>query len=561
MNIRKWLLILPVIALILTCGTAEAEVQLSQLFCDHMVLQRDMKVPVWGWAEPGEEIAVSIDKQLKTGKADEAGKWLVRLDPMQLGAPRTMTVKGRNNSLVVHDILLGEVWLCSGQSNMAWLLRQAKDGQKEVAAAHYPEIRFFNVPNAMDSKAPLERLQNDNPVVQTNYCNWRPCSPDTAKEFSAVAYFFGRDIHRSLRAPVGLINNSVGGSPIVAWISHSALMADPDFKVVAHYFDGLANYVENTPEGKKALEIRSAEYDARQAELRASGKPALWPPKYLGPVKSWGFGCSLFNALINPLLPYGIRGVVWYQGEAEWQWMYEYRGIFPVMIKDWRSRWGQGDFPFLFVQLPNWSNSTPEPDSGAGGWATIRESQLLTLKIPNTAMAVTIDVGEAANIHPSDKQDVGERLSLAARGVVYGEKIVYSGPLYREMKVEGNSIRLYFDHIGSGLMVGKKIALPTTEDKEGKLKQFAIAGEDNKWVWGDARIDMNTVLVSSPAVSKPKAVRYAWANNPEGCNLYNKEGLPASPFRTDETKPGPQTEMGSFYKSKMEKGFSLSPKE
>ncbi len=517
-----------------------------------------MQVPVWGWAEAGEKITVSIDQQTKTCTADPAGKWMVRLDPMETGTPRKMTVKGKSGALEITDILLGEVWLCSGQSNMAWPLKQAMNGQQEVAEAIYPEIRLFDVPNAMDSKVPLERLQNNNPIVQKNYCIWRPCSPDTAKDFSAVAYFFGRDLHQALHVPVGLINNSVGGSPIVAWISHSALMADSDFKVVAQYFDGLAHYVENTPKGKRDLEARSAEYDAKQAEARAKDKPPLWPPKYLGPVKSWGFGCSLFNALINPLIPYGMRGAVWYQGEAEWQWMYEYRGIFPVLIKDWRSRWGQGAFPFLFVQLPNWSNPSPEPDSG--GWALIRESQLATLKLPNTGMAVTIDVGEAASIHPIDKQDVGERLSLAARGVVHGEKIVYSGPIYREMKVEGHSIRLSFDHVGSGLMVGKKSALqPTVEDQAGPLKRFAIAGEDNKWVWGDARIDKNTVVVSSPAVPKPVAVRYAWANNPEGCNLYNKDGLPASPFRTDTTQPGPSTQMGAFYKSKLEKGFSLTP--
>ncbi|MCX7047088.1 MAG: sialate O-acetylesterase [Candidatus Sumerlaeota bacterium] len=553
-----------------TGAQAFAALELSTLFCDHMVMQRGMKVPVWGWAEAGEEITVSITQQpkvgeeitvsiaqqTKTGTANAAGKWMVRLDPMETGAPRKMTVKGKTGSREVNDILLGEVWVCSGQSNMAWPLKQAKNGAQEVAGANYPEIRLFDVPNAMAAKGPIERLQNSNPIVAKNFCVWRPCSPDTAKDFSAVAYFFGRDLHQAMHIPVGLISNSVGGSPIVAWISHDALMADPDFKSVAQYYDGLANYVENTPKGKKDLQDRSAEYDAKQAALKAAGKPALWPPKYPGPAQSYGFGCTLFNALTNPLIPYGIRGVVWYQGEAEWQWMYEYRGIFPVLIKDWRNRWGQGDFPFLFVQLPNWSNATPEPDSG--GWASIRESQLLTLKLPNTAMAVTIDVGEAASIHPVNKQDVGQRLSLAARAVAYNEKIVYSGPIYRGMKIEGAAIRLTFDHVGSGLMIGKKAALqPAAEDKEGKLKRFAIAGEDMKFVWADAVIDKDTVVVSSPAVPNPVAVRYAWANNPEGCNLYNKEGLPASPFRTDESKPAPP--MGAFYKAKLEKPFALSP--
>lgn len=533
-----------------------AAVETASVFTDHMVLQRRIVVPVWGWAEPGEDITVAIDQQVKTAKADQAGRWMVRLDPMEAGEPRTMSVTGRSGSLQFADILLGEVWVCSGQSNMAWPLKQALNGKQEVAAANDPELRLFNVPNAMNATGPQDRLANDNPNTRMDYCLWRPCSPESASEFSAVAYFMGRDLRQALHVPVGLISNAVGGSPIAAWISHPALMADADFKAVAQYYDGLANYVEKTPEGRKDLADRRAEYDARQAELRASGKPPLWPQTYADPMHAWGFGCSLFNALTNPLIPYAIRGVVWYQGEAEWQWMESYRGILPILIKDWRGRWGQGDFPFLIVQLPNWSKPSPEPD--AGGWATLREGQLLTLKIPNTAMAVTIDVGEAESIHPLDKQDVGGRLALAARGVVYGEKIVYSGPVYRGMKIEGNAIRLSFAQVGSGLMVGRKLPLQaTSEDTAGKLRRFAIAGEDGKWVWGEAVIDRDEVVVSSPNVPKPVAVRYAWANNPDGCNLYNKEGLPASPFRTDETTPAPP--MAGLFKDRLAKPFALPP--
>jgi sialate O-acetylesterase len=546
--------VLATIVLALGYCCAHAEVQLTALFSDHMVMQRRIPVPVWGWAEPGEEITVSISNQRKVARANAAGKWMVRLDPMETGAPRRMTVKGKTQAVEINDILLGEVWVASGQSNMSWPLKQAQDGQKEVADANYPEIRLFFIPNDMAPKGPRERLPATNPLV--NYENrWQSSSPEAAKDFSAVAYFFGRDIHRALHVPVGLISNAVGGSPIEAWISRDAFMADADFKVVAEYYDGLVNYVENTSAGKKEIADLSAQYDAMQAEARANGKPELWPPKYPGPLQSWGLGSTLYNALIHPLIPYAIRGVIWYQGEAQWQRMYEYRGIFPLLIRDWRSRWGQGAFPFLYVQLANWAQANPQPDSG--GNALIREAQLLALKVPNTAMAVAIDIGDAASIHPANKQDVGARLALAARGVAYGEKIVFSGPIYREMKIEGNSIRLYFNNVGRGLMVGKKNGREhTLEDKEGKLKRFAIAGEDMKFVWADAIIDKGAVVVSSPSVLKPIAVRYAWASNPDGCNLYNKDGLPASPFRTDESKPTP---MGAFFKSILEKGFSLQP--
>lgn len=546
--------LLAAVLLALACCSIGAQERLSQLFSDHMVMQRGMPVPVWGWAEPGETITVSIDAQTKVAVANAAGKWMVRLDPMQTGAPRKMTVKGRVETTEVNDILLGEVWLASGQSNMAWPLKQSVNGAQEVGNSEYPEIRLFNVPNALAPKAPAERLPAGNPLVKDMNA-WLPASPATTGEFSAVGYFFARGLYKSLNVPIGIIANAAGGSPIEAWISHDAYMGDPSFKVVGDYYDGLANHVENTAEGKREFAEMSAQYEARQTALRAAGKPALWPPRYRGPLETGNFGSTLFNALINPLVPYAIRGVIWYQGEAQWQRMYEYRGIFPLLIKDWRGRWGQGDFPFLYVQLPNWSQPNPDPDSG--GWALLREAQLLSLKVPHTAMAVTIDVGETASIHPVDKQDVGQRLALAARGSAYGEKITYSGPIYRGMTIEGSTIRVAFDHIGQGLMVGKKIGLEAAfEDKGAKLNRFSIAGEDMKFVWADAVIDKGTVIVSSPAVDRPVAVRYAWSNNPAGCNLYNKDGLPASPFRTDESKP---EVMGDFFRKKIKKGFTLYP--
>ena len=542
--------------LALACCGVGAQERLSQLFSDHMVMQRGMRVPVWGWAEPGETITVSIDAQTQVAVANAAGKWMVRLDPMQTGAPRQMTVKSRTETIEVNDILLGEVWLASGQSNMEWKLKQARDGPKEVAGSSDPQIRLFNVPKAIAPKAPVDRLPAAHPQIK-NMNAWLPSSPDTAGEFSAVAYFFARNLRQSLNVPVGIISNAVGASAIEAWISHGAYLADPDFKVVPEYYEGLANYVENTAAGQKELAEVTAQYDAKQAALKAGGKPLKWPPRYPAPLHSLGYASTLYNAVVHPLAPYAIRGVIWYQGEAQSERMYEYRGIFPLLIKDWRHRWGQGNFPFVFVQLPNWARPNTEPDPG--GWAFLRESQLLTLKAPNTAMAVTIDVGEANNIHPANKQDVGQRLALAARGLAYSAPITYSGPIYRTMTAEGNSIRLSFDHVGRGLMVGKKNgADPVIEDMEGHLTHFAIAGDDMKFVWADARIDRDAVVVSSRSVSKPVAVRYAWANNPDGCNLYNRDGLPASPFRTDESRP---TAMGEFFRSRLDKGLTLRPRK
>ena len=550
----RWEQLLVTLVLSLACCCAGAQERLARLFSDHMVMQRGMPVPVWGWVEPGETITVTIDAQTKTAKANDAGKWMLRLDPMQPGAPRKMTVKNQAGTIEVNDILVGEVWLASGQSNMAWPLKQARNGAKEVAASANPLIRLFNVPSGLSPKAPADRLPAGNPLAK-NMNAWLPASPATTSEFSAVAYFFARDLQQKLNVPVGVIANAVDGSPIEAWISHDGLFADPDFKVVAEYYDGMANFVENTAAGKQQLADMTAQYEAKQVSLRASGQPPMWPPKYTGPLQSAAFGSTLYNALINPLLPYGIRGVIWYQGEAQWQRMYEYRGIFPLLIRDWRARWGQGDFPFVYVQLPNFGRPSAEPEPG--GWASLREAQLLTLKVPNTAMAVTIELGEPNNVHPYNKLDVGQRLALASRGLVYGEKITYSGPIYRSMKVEGGAVRLAFDHVGQGLMVGKKTgAEPTVEDKEGKLNRFAIAGEDMKFTWAEARIENGTVVVSSPTVPKPVAVRYAWADNPDGCNLYNKDGLPASPFRTDESKP---QVMGDYYRNRLSKGFVVTP--
>ncbi|HSI07815.1 MAG TPA: sialate O-acetylesterase [Rariglobus sp.] len=531
----KHIRLLAILGLLLGGNHLLAKVELTRLFCDHMVMQRNMKVPVWGWADPGEEITVSIDKQVKSGRADATGKWMIVLNPMETGEPRKMTVRGKTETLEVNDILLGEVWICAGQSNMERELSQVQNGKAEVAAAEYPNIRFFQVGNAGSPDAPVDRLT----VRGSAKAIWVPCSPRTASGFSAVGYFFARDLIASLKVPVGLIHNSVGATPAEAWLSRDAMLADPDLKYLVERSDRRVAYALS-PEGKKELDAVFAEYDAKQAEARAAGGWFWRSDLYQEPKKQLSYPANYFNGRVNPLIPYAIRGVIWYQGEANTGMAYSYRQLFSVLIKDWRTRWGQGDFAFLYVQLANWGQPSRSPVPS--DWAELRESQLKTLSVPNTAMAVSIDIGQGGDIHAKNKQDVGKRLALAARAKVYNERIVYSGPIYSSMKVEGSVIRLTFTQTGSGLMAGKKVDLdPVIENTEAGLKSFEIAGEDKRFVWATATIEGNSVVVKSDAVPQPVAVRYAWATNPADCNLYNKEGLPASPFRTDEW-PGRTTD-------------------
>ncbi len=448
-----------------------ADVAPSLLFSDNCVLQRGEGVPVWGTAQPGEEVTVSIGTQTKKTKAGEDGTWKVELDELKPGQPLTMTIKG-NNTVTVKNILVGEVWVASGQSNMGVRVKQSLNSGKEIKEAQYPEIRHFNVP--VKGSPDLEKKLPGGV--------WKPVSPETVSDFSAVAYFFSRDIHKALDVPVGIIHSSKGGSGISLWMSEKSMLSDA---FSAKWHKAMTGWKKNSPPDQKP--------------------------------------CHLYNAMIHPLMPYRIKGVIWYQGEANTSGggAYWYEKLFPQMITQWRSDWGQGDFPFLFVQLANFKKKQAGPDDS--NWARLRETQLWTLdKVKNTGMAVTIDIGDAKNIHPKNKQDVGKRLALWARARVYGESTVYSGPLYKEMKIEGGKAVISFNHTGSGL-TGKDGA---------KLEGFAIAGEDKKFVWAEAVIEGDTVVVSSSEIPVPKAVRYAWAVNPIG-NLYNKEGLPASPFRTD----------------------------
>jgi len=506
---------------VLVVCPVRAEVKLPAIIGDNMCLQQDMKDPVWGWASPDEKVTVTLGDQKQTATADKDGKWMVRLDLLKAGGPVEMTVAG-TNTITVKNILIGEVWVCGGQSNMAMSVKSSKDADKEIPSANYPKIRLFMVAGA----------SLDEPAKDCRG-RWVECEPNTVGGFSAVGYFFGRDLHKVLSVPVGLIHSNVGGTPAEAWTSKAALEADPQLKPI---FERYTQAVEAHPKALENWEKNKDKALARWAEdankARADGRPVPRRPGPPGnPQAGNGRPACLFNGMIAPLIPYGVRGAIWYQGESNSGKAVEYRRLFPAMIADWRKQWGQGDFPFLFVQLANYMKRMDQPVDES--WAWLREAQLMTLTAsPKTGQAVIIDIGDAGDIHPKNKQDAGLRLSLAAQKIAYGKDVVFSGPIYRpgSMKVEADKAVLRFDHVGGGMVA-----------KGDKLAGFAVAGEDRKIVWADATIAPSgssgqagdTITVSSKEVSKPVAVRYAWANNPE-CNLYNKEGLPASPFRTDD---------------------------
>ncbi len=628
----------PIVLAILFCCNffqASAEVKVARIFSDHMVLQRDINAPVWGTANPGEKVVVEIDGLVTSTITDKDGKWKVFLPVFEAGGPHEMIVKGENE-IRFTEVLFGDVWVASGQSNMEWRLENSNNAEVEITNAKYPNIRLFTVPRSM-GKIPKNDLEGG---------QWDKCSPEKAGEFSAVAYFFGRELHDDLNIPIGLINCSWGGTVAEAWTSSEMLKTLPDFMelvneledgpdwetdinadiqrsddkraIINSSFRGLEegvhkiNYNSNVwpvviapnweeelegivwmrkvieiPKEFKGKEIRfdlgrienHATVYFNEEELGTTGSPHFseftvpaqlvragknviairllhrWSvPNFHGPEERmklyapngavlenlagpWKYmtglepefpevigyqnhTSSLFNGMLFPIIPFGIKGVIWYQGESNADRAYQYRTLFQAMIEDWRIHWGIGYFPFLFVQLANFMDIPEQPVED--DWAELREAQLMALRLPKTGMAVTIDIGEMFDIHPRNKQDVGKRLALAARNIAYGEDIEYSGPLYKSMEINGREIEISFNHVGKGLkMEGEK------------LTGFQIAGKDHRFYWGEALIVGGKVFVSSEKVNEPVAVRYGWAKNPE-CNLYNKNGLPASPFRTDD---------------------------
>jgi sialate O-acetylesterase len=489
-----------------------AEVKLPAVISDNMVLQQAMQVPVWGWAEPGEEVTVTGSWQRKgwNTKADKDGKWMVGIDPpKQTAGSYEMTIKG-SNTLTIKNILVGEVWICSGQSNMEmpvgrsmWFKTGVNNYQQEIEAAHYPKIRLFTV-----KQTTAARPQKD--------CSgtWAACSPETVAEFSAVAYFFGRQVHQRLNVPVALIQTCWGGTPAEAWTRREVLEADPDLRPIVDRIDkAQVDYIAAMKEYSQKL----AEWLPAAAEANVKGcETPVEPAKPASP-EGPKSPCRLYNGMIAPLLPYGIAGAIWYQGESNTSRAYQYRKLFPAMIENWRKDWGQGDFPFYYVQIAPF-NFKPEFIA-----AELREAQMIALSLPNTGMAVTTDIGNINDIHPQNKQDVGRRLALWALAKTYGQKnIIFSGPLYKSMKVEGDKIRLFFDYADGGLVA-----------KDGPLTDFTIAGEDRNFVEAAAKIDGDTIVVSSDKVKKPVAARFGWRNTAVP-NLFNKAALPASSFRTDD---------------------------
>lgn len=625
-----------------------AEVKLPKVISDNMVLQRNQQVKIWGWADAKEKVSVRFNGQTVVAKAGKDGKWLVSLSPMDAGGPFEMVIKGKN-TLTLENILIGDVWICSGQSNMEWRLVNSNNAEEEIAGALYPQIRLFEVPHNIQMK-PVEDIPGG---------KWQECSPATIPDFSAVAYFFGREIYNELKVPIGLISTNWGGTNVETWTSPEMAALDPDLKPVVEAmkeinvdamnekleeermaliasfgplevgivkgdpiwakenidmtnwktaevpglwensglagFDGVVWYRKSFTLSEEqaanpvvlnlgpiddsdktwvnGIEVGSNEnaYDAdriytiKSGVLRTGqntisvrvedtgGGGGFWgdpEDMYLktseGKVSlagTWKFRVSavahsfnkpmaispnskpslLYNGMINPLINYSVTGAIWYQGEANANNAYKYRTRFPNLIKDWRNKWNNQELGFYFVQLANFMQPKAEPVESA--WAELREAQTMTLSLPKTGMAVIIDIGEAANIHPRNKQDVGKRLALAALHDTYGKDLVYSGPVLKNMEVKDNSVVLEFDPMGSELVV---------RDKYGYVKGFALAGEDRIFHWAAGFQDGNIIYLRSPEVNHPLAVRYAWADNPDDVNIYNAEGLPAGPFRTDD---------------------------
>ncbi|UCD23099.1 MAG: beta galactosidase jelly roll domain-containing protein [Gemmatimonadota bacterium] len=634
------------LAVTAACGSEPAEyVRLPAVFGSHMVLQRDEPVAIWGWASPRSTVTVSIYDLHGEVRVNRDSTWRMMIPARQAGGPYTLTVAGVD-TITFSDVMVGEVWIASGQSNMEWPLARTRDSAIEANAADYPDIRYLRVAHDVSYRRKSDVTAE----------GWLSVTPQTVLPFSAVAYFFGRKLHDELGVPVGIIQTTWGGTPAEAWTSSDGLEGISDFTeplaAVAEHaaagdeplgwdesltawtetllardrgrqsgqtqwmapelgtqgwashpvpmtwsegglaeYDGVvwfrttvdlpsgwsesdlvlslgmvddidSTWVNGRPvggtrgwraqrrytvsamhwrEGDNVIAVRVLDtgggggihgdrdsvYVARGAErvsiagdwqYRIGLEPADLPQLPAAPQNQV---TTLFNAMLAPIIPVSMRGVIWYQGESNAGRAHQYRTLFPAMIHDWRRQWGRGDFPFLFVQLANYMapQSDPvEPET----WPELREAQSLALELANTAQAITIEIGEADDIHPRNKQDVGLRLALAALGTVYDQDVVYSGPSLREMTVEGNRIRLHFDHVGTGLVAAGD-----------RLRGFAIAGEDRQFVWANADIDGETVLVSADGIAAPVAVRYAWANNPV-ISLFNREGLPASPFRTDD---------------------------
>ncbi|QDV40747.1 hypothetical protein Enr13x_05830 [Stieleria neptunia] len=509
-----------VLALGLTCpAVAFAELSVPRFFSDHMVLQRERSAPIWGTATPGADVTLDFNGTTATTKADAAGKWRVGIQTGAADASgSTLTIRSGGETIKIDDVLIGEVWFASGQSNMAFTMRGAASYDAARAESDLPAIRMFNAA-ATTAVEPQDDIAGQ----------WSVCSPDTLASYSAVAFFFARKLHQELDVPVGVIKSAWGGKPVETFTSRQALETLPGTKRLV---DAVikADKAYDPEKAKVAYQARLDQWQADAAErrnrpneqrARAPRKPT--PPKR--PLNTEGKPGVLFNAMIHPFVGYAMRGAIWYQGEANAKpGAVPYDQTLPLMIRDWRQRWDD-EFSFYYVQLANFRGASTEPGT-PDPWALLQDRMRLILDTtPKTGMAIINDVGAAGDIHPKNKKDPGERLARWALAKDYGRDLVYSGPLYRDSKIEGNAIRVTFDQAGEGL-----------KSRDGEaLKRFEIAGKDQQWHWADAKtVGKDTVLVSSDEVPAPVAVRYAWASNPEGANLVNSEGLPASVFRSDD---------------------------
>jgi len=493
---------------------ARANVSLPDVLSDGMVLQQNQKVPVWGKGDPGESVTVRFGGQSKSTTATAEGEWLIKLDPMKANAaPATMTISGRN-TIELRNILVGEVWLVAGQSNMQRLLSETANGEAVIAAAEHPLIRLFNVSRQVAFKhapPPLGR--------------WQACSPQTVKDFSAAGYYFGVELEKELGVPIGLINASYGGSQAEAWTPVEYLVTSPELKPTV---ERTKIWDEERPRVRAEYDEAIKKWRAEADKATAAGARPSPSPAVPDALREYRIAASIYDGMIAPLMPFYIRGAIWYQGESNEARAQQYGILLPTMIKGWRERWAEGDFPFGIVQLPNYRDPKPEPADEP--WSHLREAQRRTVATTvNTGLIVTIDIGEAHDIHPKNKLDVGKRMARWALADIYGRRMTKSGPMFRDATNKGSKIIITFDEVGRGLRI-----------RDGNdLSEFAIAGEDRKWYWANAKIVYkDTIEVWSTSVKKPIAVRYAFNNNPPHANLTNETGLPASPFRTDNW-PGP----------------------
>lgn len=471
-------------------GSASAEVQLSKVFGDHMVLQQEQPIRIWGTGDPGEEVTVELAGKSADVTAGDDGKWQVDLPAMKAdGKAHELAAEGDTNIVTAKDVWLGEVWICSGQSNMEWSVRASMNAEEEIAAADHPMIRLFNVPGHVAKPEPVEEPRGE----------WQICTPATIPNFSAVGYYFGRKLQKDLGVPIGLVGTNWGGTRIEPWTPPAG------FEQVSE----LNDYVENLEAIEKA---------------KAEGGDVPKPK---------GGAVQIYNGMVDFLTPLSVKGAIWYQGESNAGDGLRYNYLKEALVKGWREVFKNDDLSFYWVQLANFQQ--PNENPAGGGWGPVREGQRRALRLPNTGMAVIIDIGEANDIHPRNKQDVGKRLARLALAKDYGKDIVPAGPLYKGMKKDGDKIHIEFENVGSGLMTGKKEGLaPTKEVSDAELTQFAIQDADGAWHWADAKIDGETVVVWHDDVEDPQNVRFGYQSNPVGINLYNKEGLPASPFTTTD---------------------------